>query len=422
MTYEIYRWLKNNSPRTLEQHLSTDLKKKLFPLKPFQYDIELVRSETHPYRDYQEEAILEALRLGRGIVKHATGAGKSLEMWGIAMSILNSVPDTQILILVPNVQLVVQIYEDFLSYGSTEEDVQMYSSKSTANATFRPVVITNRQWMENHATVLPRCSVAIVDETHLLRKGNAVSSFIDKLDTDIKFGFTGTLPEDPEDKWNIVGIIGDIIHERDPHELQEAGWLADLEIVPVRMKFKETFHPVLEEYDDFKKWYKRECDWLETNELLLAKIAELVGKVPGNAILIFDHISHGKRLYEAISTASASRVSYIDGSVDVLDREDVRSLAEDSSGNIIVANAACFGTGINIKNIHNIFLCCSGKAATKIIQIIGRGLRTHVSKKKLYLFDVHSNLKYSKSHFQDRLKLYERFYGKQNLPIREILL
>ena len=53
------------------------------------------------------------------------------------------------------------------------------------------------------------------------------------------------------------------------------------------------------------------------------------------------------------------------------------------------------------------------KSFSRIIQSIGRALRLHFSKKEAHVVDVRFNFKYSKKHYDERLKYYKEVYGKK---------
>ena len=74
---------------------------------------------------------------------------------------------------------------------------------------------------------------------------------------------------------------------------------------------------------------------------------------------------------------------------------------------IVVAISKIFSTGINIKNLHYIVFAAGGKAKIKIVQSIGRGLRLHIDKEELIIFDIADNLRYGQRHVEQRLLLYD---------------
>lgn len=124
------------------------------------------------YRNYQELSIKKVLSLGRGVLLLPTSAGKSLIAYGILRSILNEYPNWNILILVPNLQLVRQLHDDFIEYGMEKKWVQHFSSFKPTLGNER-IIISNRQWLEEHGHELPKINAVIVDEC--IRKGQKVT-------------------------------------------------------------------------------------------------------------------------------------------------------------------------------------------------------------------------------------------------------
>lgn len=78
------------------------------------FEIVFKDSEYKPY-DYQEEAISNGIRQKRGVLLSATGSGKSLMMYVLVRYLLYLKKNC--LIVVPNTNLVEQLFSDFKDYG-----------------------------------------------------------------------------------------------------------------------------------------------------------------------------------------------------------------------------------------------------------------------------------------------------------------
>ena len=138
-------------------------------------------------------------------------------------------------------------------------------------------------------------------------------------------------------------------------------------------------------------------------------ISKLVCKVDNNALILVDYIEHGEKLFNYIKEVCPDKkIYFIRGEVEVEERDKVRKLMEVRNDIVVVAISKIFSTGINIKNLHYIVFACGGKAKVKIIQSVGRGLRLHINKDKLIIFDINDNLHYSKLHSGKRISLYEK--------------
>ena len=79
-------------------------------------------------------------------------------------------------------------------------------------------------------------------------------------------------------------------------------------------------------------------------------------------------------------------------------------------------------TGINIKRLHHVILASSYRSKIKILQSIGRGLRTHETKDKLIVWDMTDDLTWTNDyqgkevkhinhvfkHWKERLTYYDK--------------
>jgi superfamily II DNA or RNA helicase len=82
----------------------------------------------------------------------------------------------------------------------------------------------------------------------------------------------------------------------------------------------------------------------------------------------------------------------------------------------VIATFGIASTGISIDLIHHLVLVDAGKAFTRVIQSIGRGLRRGKGKTKVFVSDIFSQLKWSKKHWRQRLD----FYREAEYPTRKI--
>ncbi len=360
------------------------------------------------YRDYQEEGATLALQAGRGIVILPTASGKSLTVFGISRSLIWHYNDTKlkILIIVPTIQLVEQFYKDFHDYGIDElvRPCKFCGALERHLDRDASVIIANRQWLEKHSAELPHIDAVIVDEVHSLKKDSKLSGYVQSMPAVIKLGCTGTLPDSKDDEWNIIGVVGPVLQRREIHEMQDAGYIAGIRILPVRVEHSKKPHWPIETLEDASRAFHREWKHIEAVEESNAKVAALASGLRGNTLVLFDHTDHGMELFRLMP---ARDKHFVNGDTDIGERERVRELMESTNGVVGVMNVKACGTGLNIKNVDNIVLAMFGKGTTKVIQAIGRGLRTRsTDKKTLLLVDVHHGFRYSRKHFEARKKLY----------------
>jgi superfamily II DNA or RNA helicase len=159
---------------------------------------------------------------------------------------------------------------------------------------------------------------------------------------------------------------------------------------------------------DEKTEYQREMDFSISNSFRNGIICTIAKATKSNTLIMVDRIFHGEELFRLLNAEGHKKVHFIQGDVEVSQREEIRKLMESESDVICIAISSIFSTGINIKNIHNIIFCTPGKAKVKLIQSIGRGLRLHKDKTQLTVYDIADEFKYSNRHMEKRLKLYNQ--------------
>ena len=391
------------------------------------------------FRDYQLNAVeyLIAKGYGRGLIEIPTAGGKSFIIANFIWNIHKNF-DTKYryLILVPNKQLVEQFYKDLLDYGFTREQLTRFTAGLKKKDTYNPdaqIVISNRQYMFLNKDMLKKVDVLIVDEVHTAIAA-ATQKFINSLNCKIKVGCSGTLPREKYEKWILAGMFGKTVYVENITTLQQQGFISKLKITLLKIKDKavENDRSLLFHSNSTRKYevdengnaidilfddaYKAEHEYFEKNYKELYKpVFDYLYNLNSNTLILFTRIEIGKNLFElAKGYYKNKNVYYIDGSIDVSEREQTRQKFEQSDGNLLLAQVATFSTGINIKRLSNLVFLTSSKSFSQVIQSIGRTLRLHFSKTEAHLIDVSwIPFKYSQRHLNDRLQIYKMMYNKK---------
>ena len=412
-----------------------------------------VPNKKYQYRWYQKKLLQSLLDNGRGVIISPTRSGKSLILAGLCHNIFQSYIQNKkqnILLLVPNINLVFQMAEDLEEYGLGEfYNIQMFTAKTMnkkgakVNVEKFNIYIANSQYLLLHGDELPFIDIIICDEVHQQTKGSEISKIIKSVKISNKFGCTGTLPKSLVDKWNISGTFGPVLDEVEIQQLQEEGILADVKIYPIKFfhKIKENFKKINpEDFDGlskeeaeakkmeiFQEAYQKESIYLGTFESTNKKALNLCKKIveehpTWNALILFDFTEQGQQLFNLLDFKNKH---YVDGSVDVLDRKDIiEQMNAPEGGHITIAQSKTFAVGLTIKNIEVVCIMTNQSSPTKIIQSIGRGLR-RVEKNTLVVLDFFHNYQYSEKHFFERADLYRQFYGLEygkDYKVKEVFI
>lgn len=363
------------------------------------------------YRDYQKQSIEFFLKKGYGIIEMPTGSGKSLIIYGI----INNLNISNVLLIVPTIQLVKQMKKDMINYGENSNNISQFSGFSKKYIKNK-IVITNRQYLLKHIDEITDIDMIIVDEAHGLNPNSKITNQIKewiKDKTKIRVGLTGSIPEDLETKYKMIGLLGPILISEEIINLQERDILADIRISAIQFqhKYPAIYMPCRTwTEEEFKTRHIAEYKWLDDIDICNKTMLKFAKQLKGNSLVLFDRIQHGNDLYDMLNY---DKKYLIYGDTNLEYRENATKIMENEENVIILANCKCFGTGINIKNMNNILFTSGGKSLVKIIQGIGRGLRTHKNKEYLHLIDFSHNTKYSLNHFEDRQKLYKKYYDKE---------
>ena len=418
MYYEIKKFVRDNAPDT-RIITSERLKEVILPGYKQEYKQDRAKLSLD-LRDYQQQIVDVCLKVGRGVTILATAGGKTLTIANLIQSVYNNRKNLKCLIIVPDLGLVNQTFSDFREYKTTflhskwtgSDELNLGSNVIIANMGIIQSDKSDISWTQD-------VDMLIIDEVHKLRHGNKINKIINKIRTPNKYGFTGTMPEQTLDQWNIIGKIGPILYEKNSFQLRKEEYVANAKVQVLRIEYNEKT-PVFpsDRYDPGAR-FRRELQFLAKNTFRNTIISKLSEKFDNNCLIMVDYIEHGEELYGVLRSACKDKqVFFIRGDVAVEDRERVKKLMEKSTDVVCIAISKIFSTGINIKNLHYIVFAGGGKAKVKIIQSIGRGLRLHKDKKGVIIIDMADMLHYSHQHYMKRLNLYKQ--EKINYGIKKI--
>ena len=364
----------------------------------------MTRISKHKPRNYQIDAVYDALRYNRKLLISPTASGKSLMIYSVVRYYAEK--NKKILLVVPTTSLVEQMFKDFQDYGWDAENYchRIYAGKEKTNE--NPVTITT--WQSIYKLKRPffkDFEVVIGDEAHLF-KSKSLISIMTKMDAaKYRFGFTGTLDGTQTHKWVLEGLFGPSYKVTQTRELIDKGHLSKLQIHILILKHKPRKFEV----------YEEELQHIITHQKRNNFIKNLVLDLKGNTLVLFSRVeTHGQPLYELINNSIQNdrKVFYVHGGVDAEERERIREITETERNAIIVASYGTFSTGINIKNLHNVIFASPSKSRIRNLQSIGRVLRKGDSKTQAVLYDIADDIthlsrrNYTLNHLIERIKIY----------------
>ena len=352
-------------------------------------------------RDYQISAVQMAIARNRSLIVSPTASGKSLIIYSLVR--YYQMAGNKILILVPTTSLVEQMYSDFQDYGWSpgtycQKVYQGYTTKITKDvviSTWQSIYKMPKKYFEQFGCV-------IGDEAHFF-KAKSLTSIMTKLhQCKYRFGFTGTLDGTETHRLVLEGLFGSVEQVVTTKELIDKKTLANLKIKCITLK-----HPEKRERMD----YAEELNYIVSNDARNKFIMDLCSNISGNTLCLFQLVEkHGKILYDGMK--GNENVYFVYGGTDTQQREKIRGLVEKHKNSTTIASYGTFSTGINIRNIHNIVLASPSKSKIRVLQSIGRGLRTSSTKDSILVFDIADDISYrgrrnfTLNHFLERLNIY----------------
>jgi superfamily II DNA or RNA helicase len=402
--------------------------------------------------DHQKQAIEFALKANRGIIISATGSGKSLIMYTLAMYyLLNN--SKKILIIVPRTQLVKQLANAFMEYhkGDKEEfgkSFELIYSGTDKNPDSSIVFSTWQSLHQNPKEFFEDYDVVMFDEAHMA-KAKCLTSIMEKCEnTKFKFGFTGTLSNENEeseiDELVLKGLFGKVETVSTNKELMDKNILTEALIYLIRLKYtdKQVCNKIMngdkeiKDIKDYKtkrkKLFDAENEYIINSDERNKYLLELALSRRGNTLVMFQFVEkQGKLIYNLLKNVSekyGKDVYYVHGNVSVNERERIRQLVEERDNLIVVRSYGTTSTGLDFKNIHHIIFASAFKSRITMKQTIGRGLRKHKTKDKLYVYDLGDDFSLERktknflfSHFLERVKMYKDEKFKLKLVDVELL-
>jgi hypothetical protein len=367
-------------------------------------------SETIEPRDYQIEAIRKGITSKRYIALSPTGSGKSLIIASLIRFYYDKIPG-KILLICPTTSLVEQMYSDIKDYfPDWESDKKITKIYSGTERFDRRIVISTWQSLyDNPQSYFEDFEVVMGDETHLYSAKEISKLFEKCVNASHRYGFTGTLSGEKLHQLQLEGLFGKAFQITTTSKLISKKQLAPFNINALLLGYSQDTRKASKGFD-----WEGEVQFLISHEKRNKFIAKLATSLKGNTLILFSRVeSHGKPLYELISSMTDRPVHFVYGGTQTSIREEVRKSIDGVDNGIIVASSQIFSTGINIPSLKNIIFTHPSKSRVRTLQSIGRVLRLSKNKQgPSVLYDIvddmciknHKNFAYK--HFSERVKVY----------------
>lgn len=383
----------------------------------------------YPMRDYQQKALSLGVMKRKCVIESPTASGKSLIIYALMKWFYDhrERDDDKFLVIVPNISLVKQLQSDFKEYES-ELSKPIISDKvhgvmgGINPVTELPIVVSTYQSLvKMSGSYYVPVSAVIVDECHGA-KAKTIDTILEYCHfAKYRIGLTGSLSKIDVNNQIIQGVLGEFFKVASSENLIKRGILSNMQIGGVIVNYPAKIQGYFSQNVEYQNEINFITKYTPRQDLIVDMAAS---RKDGNVLILFARVEAGKYILSEIRkrVPGYKKIFYVDARTHVDEREFIRVECERDNDNIIVASVGCFGTGINIKRIHYLFMAHPFKSQIKILQSIGRGLRKSEHKDKLIVFDIVDNLGgnhrecYSMRHYKERKDI----YSEQGFPLREI--
>jgi superfamily II DNA or RNA helicase len=354
--------------------------------------------EGFSYYSYQKELIDRGLADKRGIIKSPTGSGKTLIMAGLVKALAGR----KMVLLFNAKQLLTQTY-DFLTKACGMDNIGLCFGEGYI---YGDIMLCTVQSIERILdTHLEEAEVLMVDECHEFANGKTTLAALRSFPKAVyRLGFTATPPSDTIPKLNLEGALGPVWAAVETAGLVEEGKLTKPIIQLINRPYSasgvDEDMAYLDVYDEY----------IVYNEARNTIIKDVINEIrrtneQARILVLTKSLDHGRTLEELLG----------DGKVQFLQGEDslgerYQSIAEflGHDGPSVLIGTKILQTGINIEEITHFINARGMKSEIATLQALGRALRRHESKEKVFVYDFLDKEKYLREHSNARRRHYEK--------------
>ena len=370
------------------------------------YDLAKEFDSIYEPKDYQNNAVVHALRSNRSLLLSPTASGKSFIIY--LLSRYHVEQGRKVLIVVPTTSLVSQMTSDFIEYNKNRPlDIHkiMAGIDKTVNAdytitTWQSVFKEKKDWFSKFDAV-------IVDEAHLA-KAKSLTGIMEKMpECKYRYGLTGTLDGTQTHKLVLEGLFGKVYQVTNTKTLIDNKTLAEFKIKAIVLGYDDQTRSM-----NKGKTYPEEIDYIVRSQARNKFIRNLAWSLPGNTLILYQFVEKHGKVVAPMLEKEGKTIHFVHGGISADEREAIRHQTEATDNNIILASYGTFSTGINIKKLDNIIFASPSKGKIRNLQSIGRVLRKGNGKDKATLYDIVDDLQWKNKknfatlHFMERVKIY----------------
>lgn len=274
--------------------------------------------------------------------------------------------------------------------------------------------------IKDYRDELTKVQVVLIDEADIIDNKTYKTVIQHLYNAPVRFGLSGTiylskLKKHLVKNMNIRSFIGDKLAEVKLHEMIDAGYST-----PVTVKMLELGCPfnIKDDRETYKEEYDRVVSGKPSIKLTTNRVIYNITKNRLPILVVCKNIEHCENLHEFIRDSVYKlnhdiKVDYIHH--DIKNRKDI--IEQFRIGKIdILISTTIIARGKNIPLVKCLINVSAMDSNEKVIQILGRLVRTHESKKQGIIEDLMFEGNYLGRHSRHRL----RYYKSEKLTVIKI--
>lgn len=366
-----------------------------------------------PY-PYQTEAATATEANDRGIIRLATGGGKSL-----IAALITAKFGKKTIIYVIGKDLLYQIHDLFTSVFGTEiglvgdghcaisdinvatvwtvgQAIGMQRTKIQDEKADEKVVDPQRY--KDIRQMMSDAKVHIFDECHVSACGT-IQEITDNIKPEHIYGMSASPWRDDGADILIEAALGKPIVDFSASYLIKRGYLVKpiIKFLPV----PPYGAPLARNYNTIYKHYIVEN---EVRNALVSSAAVRLVEQGYQTLVLYNSIQHGELLHEEI--AQKIPCVLLSGKDDSKTRKRAKEGLENKTLNCIIASKI-FDIGIDLPSLSGLVVAGSGKSSVRALQRIGRVIRKYPGKKIAAVVDFYDQADFVEKHSRARKKIYQ---------------
>ena len=362
------------------------------------------------FRNDQLEVFKRLIITQRGKIIHPTGSGKTI----IALGIVSMFARNRTIFVMHTKDLFMQAKAEAKKFKSSLPAVYTPSGSKEVKDTLKAVkkhpdclVICLIQSLSKMPTssYIDLFDITMIDECHHITDTDSqYGKFMQHNLSPRRLGFTAS-DSFRNRRMKLVneGLLGPVIAELTTEEALEKGIIAKPKVKLISVPYNVDINKKSE--NRYALFYKYGIVENKIRNQIISRLIKQskIKKLP--TLVIVEKLDHGKNIRKLVKKRYKINVPFVQGN----SSSETRNRLKEALLNEDIYNMICsrvWMEGINIPNLKVIIYAAGYKEKKKVLQAMGRGLRTTDEKSTILLYDFTDPYRYLAEHTIQRIQVF----------------